>query len=317
MQYHELLLKSRSRFEIYWKLGIATALILVPPLVFEKYTFFLYSTGNSDYGTFSVSRLWFDIFWFVASGVLAAFIVGRERKSFILPPLLASFLFIVAVNVQPFCAVKECYVSSPDGLAPFRDFLLLGSLGVTTSALLSIKWQREGTTATRMDTAFQLCVVTMVGFALSFFPITHLFAGVSVPFPFNYLQWFLAGAPGALAASMLILDRGSLSNKWAWILSGISGTLLGLIVSLDLPCGNCSGDPTTIISILLLAVLFTSPALYFGSKISPRKRRSLPLRRFYRRSPGVIAGVSIIVALISMLRLLLRHRLPSVGGKRV
>jgi hypothetical protein len=90
------------------KLGISTLIVLIPPIIFEKYTYFLYTFANPAFFNYSGSRLWFDIVWFAASGSLAAIIVGRDEKESIFPSLLASALFVVAVYVYPFCTVKEC-----------------------------------------------------------------------------------------------------------------------------------------------------------------------------------------------------------------
>ena len=141
-------------FNTIWRLVLATIIILIPPIIFEKYTFFLYTVANPVFFNYSGSRLWFDIISFAAGGLLSAFLVGREKRAVILPPLISSILFIIVVNLPPFCDVKECYVSSTDGLAPLRDFLLLGSLGVITSASLLKKWYREEP-RNRVDVAFQ------------------------------------------------------------------------------------------------------------------------------------------------------------------
>ena len=228
--------------------------------------------------------------------------VGREKKAVILPPLISSLLFIIVVNVSPFCDVRECYVSSTDGLAPLRDFLLFGSLGVITSASLLTRWYRGGAgLGRRVDVAFQLGVVTLMCFALSFFPIMHIFAGVSVPYSLNYLQWFLAAAPAGLAGSMLILDRSNIYTSLGILFSGISGVLLALLLAVELPCEGCSGYPAAITSIIFLALLFTIPALLLRRKITKLRKSSIPVRRVYRRAPDIVASVSIMITLILLL----------------
>ncbi len=292
----------RPAFKTIWRLVLATIIILIPPIIFEKYTFFLYTSANPDFFNYSGSRLLFDIIWFAAGGVLCAVIVGREKKAVILPPLISSMLFIIAVNVPPFCDVRECYISSTDGLAPLRDFLLFGSLSVITSASSLKKWYTEvAGFRRRVDFAFQLGVVTLVGFALSFFPIMHIFAGVSVPFPLNYLQWFLSAAPASLAGSMLILGRSNIYAGFGILFSGISGVLLALVLAIELPCEDCSGYPVATTSTIFLALLFTIPALLLGRKIAAWRNSSIAVRRAYRRAPGIVASVSITIAIIMML----------------
>ena len=132
--------------------------------------------------------------------------MGRNTKAVILPPLFGSLIFTITAYVAPLCTIKECYISSTDGLAPLRDFLLFASLGVITSAALMKTWSNGKRTT--IDKSFQLGVTALAGFALSFFPVMHIFAGVSAFYPVNYLQWFLAGAPAGLAGSMWLLIAG-------------------------------------------------------------------------------------------------------------
>lgn len=274
--------------------------VLGPPVIFEKYTYHLYLVGNPAFFNYSGSRLWFDIVWFCAGGMASAFIVGRDRKESILPPLIGSLLFVISVYVHPFCAVRECYVSSTDGLAPLRDFLLLGSLGLITSTSALKQWH-DPNLKKWIDSSFQLGFATFVGFALSFFPVSHIFAGVSAPYPLNYVHWILAGVPAGLAGSMLIVGRSSLSSVSSKISAGSSGVVLAIILSVILPCSDCSGYPVAVASIVSLALLFTIPSILIGRKIADLSRKSVPVRRFYRRAPVAIATTAIVVSIILLL----------------
>lgn len=153
-----------------------------------------------------------------------------------------------------------------------------------------------------METVFQLGITTLVGFALSFFPITHIFAGVSVPYSMNYVQWFLAGGTAGLAGSMMILDRGSLYGPWSKICAGILGVLLSLALSINvLPCEACSSSYIVpVASIVLLAVLFTIPAMILESKLAQSRSKSIPLSRSLRRAPGLVTTTTITIAIIVM-----------------
>ena len=288
------------KFETLWRMVLATAIVFIPPLIFEKYTYYLYVIADPNFFNFSGSRLWFDVVWFAAGGVLSTIIVGRERKVSILPSLLAALAFIIACNFTPFCDVKECYVSSTDGITPLRDFLLLGSLGVITSATSLRKWHTDNSRK-GLDVAFQLGIVTLLGFALSFFPVTHIFAGVSVPYFLNYVQWFLAGAPAGFAGSMIILDRGNLSRPSAVIFSGISGVIIALALSANmLPCEDCNNPALSLASIVLLVVVSTLPALVFSSKIERYRKRGTPLPNVYRIVLSSATSTAIIIAIIIM-----------------
>ncbi|MHB8567713.1 MAG: hypothetical protein ACYC7D_14730 [Nitrososphaerales archaeon] len=263
---------------------LASLIGFVPPLIFEKYTFYLYAIASPDFFNYSGERLWFDIIWFGIAGAISTLLIGRERKTSIVPALISSALFIIAVNLMPLCEVRECYASSTDGLAPLRDFLLFGSLGIITSAALLKKWPGK----TKLDTAFQLVVPMLVGYALTYYPILHIFAGVTVPFPANYLQWFLSGAPAGLAGSMMLLDRGTLKGPFTKLVAGVSGVVLGLALSVEVPCEACSSYAVPVISIVGLTALFTLPAIYIENTRS----------RKFHLIPKITTSATIVVAII-------------------
>ena len=223
--------------------------------------------------------------------------MGRHTKAVVLPPLFGSLIFTIVVYVAPFCTVKECYISSTDGLAPLRDFLLYGSLSVITSAASMKRWHRETESSRSFaDTAFQLGVPALMGYALSFFPVMHLFAGVSVPYPENYFQWFLAAAPAGLAGSMWMLDRGSITGAASKLFAGVAGVSLALVLAVEIPCEDCSGYPVSISSIFLLALAFSAPAVLLEIK---RRRAVLsPRNRIARNAPGIVTLATIVVTII-------------------
>ncbi|MGI0092274.1 MAG: hypothetical protein ACREBS_11255 [Nitrososphaerales archaeon] len=278
---------------------IAVITVLIPPVIFEKYTYFLYVTANPVFFTYSGDRLWFDIIWFCIAGALSAVIVGRDTKTAIIPPLIASLAFTIIVYVEPFCTVKECYVSSTDGLAPLRDFLLFGSLSTLTSAASMKSWYRAKPGESRRsatDTAFQLGVLTLMGYALCFFPIMHIFASVSVPYPWNYFQWFLAGVPSGLAGSMWILDRGNIPGILSKLFAGASGVALALALAVEIPCEDCSGYAIPVSSIFLLSLAFCIPAILLEVK---RRRAVLsPRSKLARNAPGIITTTTIVLTII-------------------
>ena len=72
----------------------------------------------------------------------------------------------------------------------------------------------------------------LVGFALSFFPMMHVFAGVSVPYPENYFQWFLAGS--TRRSCRLDVDARSRNNSG--VPSKIFAGLAGVSLALGLAC---------------------------------------------------------------------------------
>jgi hypothetical protein len=268
-------------------LVLSTLAGFVPPLLFEKYTFYLYLIASPNFFEFSGDRLWFNIIWFGFAGVISAFLVGRRTLAAIFAPILSAMIFIIAVNFQPFCEVRECYVSSTDRLAALRDCLLFASLGIITSAASLKEWAFVG--YKRVNIVFQFLIPVLVGYALSFFSILHIFAGATVAFPSNYLQWFLAGAPAGLAASMLFLNRGTIRSALAILAAGTFGVVMGLALAVEVPCEACSGYLLPMASILALTVVFSLPAILLRNKTG---------RRRLNRIPTVVSTATIVITMI-------------------
>lgn len=283
---------------LLFRVILATVILSIPPIVFEKLTYHYYAIASPTFGTFSVDRFWFDIIWFCVAGVVAALVVGRNTKAVILPPLFGSLIFTVTVYVAPLCTMKECYISSTDGLGPLRDFLLFASLAVITSSASMKTW--SNLKRSTIDMPFQLGVTALTGFALSFFPVMHIFAGVSADYPVNYLQWFLAGAPAGLAGSMWILDRGTMSGVASKLFAGISGVILAIGLGVEIPCENCTNYPTSIVSIFLLAAAFCAPAIVLEIQ---RRRAVLTSNGLARKAPGIITAATMAVAIVLLLSL--------------
>jgi hypothetical protein len=274
---------------------LATIFVAAPPIIFEKITYYYYSIASSEFGTFSVDRFWFDIGWFCVAGAVSAVIAGRDSKAAVLPSLFGSLAFTVVAYIPPLCTMKECYFSSPDGLGPVRDFLFFGALGVITSAAMMKSWR--GAEKSKFDLPFQLGVTALAGFALSFFPVTHIFAGVSDNYPLNYLQWFLAGAPAGLAGSMWLLDRGTLRGIGYELFAGLSGVILAVALSVILPCEDCSGYSLSVVSIILLAATFCIPAILL--EFVWRRQNSLASRfATAKRVPAIITASTIVVVIL-------------------
>jgi hypothetical protein len=289
----------------------AFLLVLVPAIVFEKYTYYLYTISSPTFFTFSGDRLWFDIGWFIASGAISALILGRKNILSVVPPVAGAWLFIVVVYDIPFCQAAECYINSTDGFAWLRDFLLFSSLGVLAcTAVLAREthapeeWSERNRRIAKLVYAFAVSV--LVVYALGFFPISHLFAGVTVPYPLNYAQWFLAGAPafvGAFFASLRILEQTKTPRSYAYLLgffSGIAGTVVSVSMSTSIPCEACSNYGVSIASIILLAsacavagILLARRSYAYSSFLAKRGLRS--------KVPSVTIAATIVVFVILLL----------------
>ncbi len=255
------------------KIIVAFILVILPPVVFEKYTYFLYLTSPITFFAFSVRRLWFDILWFVASGALCALIIGKKKWFSLIMPAIACASFILIVYVEPLCTPRECYVSSTDGLGFLRDFLLFTSLGMLAcnsviSGDLSFGSSRR---SKAVQTIYSFVFGALFGYALSFFPLIHIFAGVSLPYPLNYVQWFFACAIPGFAGAFMMSEQAksmNLSTRWLGILAGLSGVILGIALDFPLPCEACSGYSFSIGSMLLACAFFSFLGLIVQKKIA-------------------------------------------------
>ncbi len=141
-----------------------------------------------------------------------------------------------------FCAPKECYVSSPDGLGAFRDSLLFASLGVF-ACNASLSGSGTGIRSWRRKTqiVYLFIISTLMGFALSFFPLFHIFAGVSVPYRLNYVQWNLASEVPNFTAALIFTERtrrdeAEIRGILWFLFGGMSGMFLGIALDLSIPC---------------------------------------------------------------------------------
>ncbi len=317
--------RSRS-YKVPIRIFIAAVIPFLPALLFEKYTFHLYLIADPNFFFYSGWRWWVDLICFGVGGVASALVVGPQRRKIgTMPPIIASAALIIALNVVPLCDARECYVSSTDGLGQLRDFLLFASVGVVTAASTSTSPAfsrksisgeklagngdpriniRNSDLKTYFDNAFEFGVLTLLGYALSFYPIMHIFAGVSVPYPQDYLQWFLAGAPAAISCSLLALDKFDGKKLLFMVfLTGISGVILGIALGVLLPCEACENYGVSIASILIVASLFSLPAVVFASKsLFPReinsRKTGVARPRSTTRAPVAISATVIVVTMI-------------------
>jgi hypothetical protein len=276
--------------------SIGTILVVfVPPLIFEKYTFNLYLTDSPLFFGYSGTRFWFDLGWFIGSGALSALIVGRKKWISLIAPAIGALSFTLAVWVAPFCPAKECYVSSTDGLGSLRDFLLFVSLGVLAcNATLSDSgigfrnWRRK------RQIVYLFIISGLLAFALSFFPLVHIFAGVSVPYPLNYLQWFLACAVPGFAGSFLFTERSRREalriSSVLFFLAGISGVISNIALDISLPCETCNGYAVPVGSILVVAVVSSILGILAGRVIIPSIS---PSTKYVKRSVTIMAIIII------------------------
>jgi hypothetical protein len=284
-------LKSAERYRLIIGFVGATLLCYLPPLIFEEYTYYLYTLRTPEFFTFSGNRIWFDIGWFAASGAISALILGRKRWYSVVPPLFASAAFVASVYVEPLCFRSECYISSTDGLGPIRDFLLFASLGfLAANAAISNELFSSLAKNQWKSGVYALITSSLFGYALSFFPLMHIYAGVTTSYPFNLVQWFLAGAPPAFVGAYWAIGRGP-RRVWFGFLCGISSVLLGMTLALDVPCSVCTGYAESVSSVLILGFTFALIGAFLGRVLSDSSR-SLSIGA---HMIAVVVGISVLL----------------------
>lgn len=275
--------------------------------MFEKYTYFLFSTGDSSaFFYYSVKRLDFDIGWFIGSGALSALIVGRKKWLLsLLPSAIAAAAFTISVYFVPFCTPQECYISSTDGLGALRDFLLFASLGmlaagaVVSDQVYFANKSREG----RLQIMIYLFAIsTLIAYALSFLPLVHIFAEVTVPYPGNYIQWFLASGAPSFAAALVITERSQsakLGTRTVWLfLAGLSGVLFGIVLDFSLPCEACGGYVVSVGSLVAASVAFSLMGVFVGKVIASSQGRSIGAYNKYWRSATTTLTITVTIVII-------------------
>ena len=258
----------RRNIELVIDLLGATLLVFLPPLIFEEYTYYLYTIASPQFFNFSGNRLWFDVAWFTASGAMSVLIMGRRRWSSLLPSFISAGAFVMSAYVEPLCFQKECYISSTDGLGPVRDFLLFASLGfLASNATLSKQLFSSLAKKPKLSPPYTLLVAALLGYALSFFPMMHIFAGVTSGYPVNYVQWFFAAAPPAFLGALWAATRGPVKiGAWFGFSCGISSVLLGIALALEVPCSACSGYDLSVGSLVTLGIVFSLLGVWIGSR---------------------------------------------------
>jgi hypothetical protein len=125
----------------------------------------------------------------------------------------------------------------------FRDSLLFASPGVV-ACNESLSGRGTGIRSWRRKTqiVYLFIISTLMGFALSFFPpLFHIFAGVSVPYRLNYVQWTLASAVPNLTAAFIFTERtrrdeAEIRGILWFLFGGMSGMFLGIALDLSIPC---------------------------------------------------------------------------------
>jgi hypothetical protein len=192
-------------------LAAAMACLLLPPLLFERYTFGLYLAGEPSYFVFSGARLWVFLASSIPSGLLAARYLLPARNYLTLPAMAGALLLLIGL-LYSFCDARACYHAGPDGLGWLRLWVLLfasASMGIVAGTLLG---RREtGGAVARYNVATTLLCATLAAVLLDYYPFAFLY-GV----PLDYATRAALLAYSATAPFFLVgAVAGSLSSELA------------------------------------------------------------------------------------------------------
>jgi hypothetical protein len=97
------------------------------PLLFESYTFYLYTIGEPSFFVFSGARLWV----FLAVDLILGFMMGRVIRLYWSAALITISTAVLIAFLYNLCDERQCYHAGPDGMSAIRLGILLLSAGVT------------------------------------------------------------------------------------------------------------------------------------------------------------------------------------------
>jgi hypothetical protein len=190
-------------------------------------------------------------------------------------------------------------VSSTDGLAPIRDFLFFGSLSFLASEAAMSRQLRFSKKIANV--LYALGGSTLLAYTLSFFPILHIYAGVTLAYPSNYIQLFLAAAPPTFLGAAIASGKNKTFDiriRSFSFICGLSGIEIGIMLAVTLPCEACSGYGFSIASILAIGAAFSLGGAAFGEFIS----KKIGVRRgSFRKHSIQIVTLAIIILAVTVL----------------
>ncbi|MGI0028290.1 MAG: hypothetical protein ACREAQ_01080 [Nitrososphaera sp.] len=104
--------------------ALVCAGMIVVPVLFESFTFYLYLVGEPSFFMFSGSRLWV----FLASELALGFVLGRAfhgSRLYLTAGLIAVVITVLAYSLYHLCDARQCYYAGPDGAGGIRLGTLL------------------------------------------------------------------------------------------------------------------------------------------------------------------------------------------------
>jgi hypothetical protein len=99
--------------------GAASLGIVIVPLLFESYTFYLYTIAEPIFFAFAGSRLWV----FLASELALGYIIGQfcgKIPLYIRAGTVGTAAAVLVIVLYRFCEPRQCYYPGPDGMGGIR-----------------------------------------------------------------------------------------------------------------------------------------------------------------------------------------------------
>ncbi|HEY8139536.1 MAG TPA: DMT family transporter [Nitrososphaera sp.] len=199
--------------------------IVILPLVFESYTFYLYTIGEPSFFTFSGARLWV----FLAVELLLGFFMGRVIRLHWSAGLITIATGVLIALLYNFCDDRQCYYAGPDGIGAIRMGILLFS-----AAIVGLCMGERSRKAPRIPGKFFEAILfgTTIALFVGYFPMALLF-GTSMPIHLGLLILaFASTLPFFLSGIVTYLFSGQakrpgiISAIAAWtVLSALFGGL--------------------------------------------------------------------------------------------
>ncbi len=216
--------------------------LVILPLLFESYTFYLYTIAEPSFFTLSGARLWF----FLAVELLLGFLMGRVIRLYWSAALITIATAVLITSLYNFCGDRQCYYAGPDGMGAIRLGILLFStagtglvIGERTRKAENIPGKEPGTIL------FGALIVIFIGY----FPMALLFGifmpadtGIMVMVLASTLPFFFSGIVTFLFSG-LTKRLGIISAIAGWaVLSALFGSLrptslplLAVILAVGIP----------------------------------------------------------------------------------
>lgn len=269
----------------------------LPAYLFEKIDFWFGITGNGTwYYNLSGYRLEADIVSFALGGLLLAYL-ARPRWALLQVFLSATLIWILFyVACGPFrtngLLHSDCYQTGPDGLAGLRLSLMMfcyGALAPTVKAA-----EKRGALDSGIRPFFALFASFVITGAMTWFPLSAWFSGVSYLSPFYVFQ-------GAIITGLPMLVTGMLAARigrslWTATLAGFVSLLGFTGVFWTLLCPSCERI------LLLPASVFWALFALLGGLLELGLPRGYqwknPFKRFSLNDARLVATALIIVVIL-------------------